>query len=191
MTALKQGEISSMKLSGREKWAIISSVSIIVFILYFFYFYQPITAETSNIIARLSAIERDVKNRRTLDSELKRLSNELASLYDELDFLYTGSFEGISQAEIILFLENLISHSAIKKIIRFGETDDYGTYKVAKVILNMDTNYSNLKRIIQGIEQAPWKNRIEQMRIVIKDKEDSNSQNYNIESEITIGFYCP
>lgn len=180
-----------MKLSGREKWAIISSVSIIVFILYFFYFYQPITAETSNIIARLSAIERDVKNRRTLDSELKRLSNELASLYDELDFLYTGSFEGISQAEIILFLENLISHSAIKKIIRFGETDDYGTYKVAKVILNMDTNYSNLKRIIQGIEQAPWKNRIEQMRIVIKDKEDSNSQNYNIESEITIGFYCP
>lgn len=180
-----------MKLSRREKRVTILFISIIVFVLYFFYFYQPIIAETEDIIIRLSALERDVKNSRTLGIELKRLNDRLASLYDEVDFLYNDIFGGISQAEIILFIEDLIRPLGLKKTIRFEEIVDYKAYRVAKMTVCMDTNYSNLKRIIQGIEQSPWKNRIEQMRSVVKDRGGLVSEKYNVEVEMTIGFYCP
>ena len=79
-------------------------------------------------------------------------------------------FGGRNQAEIILFMEDLVRPLGVMKNIRFEQIEDYGAYKVARMVISIDTSYANLKRIVKELEQAPWKNRIEKMKTVVKGK---------------------
>ena len=188
MIAIIWEGLSVMKLFPRGKWANILFISVIVYILYFFYFYRPIMAETEDILNRIYTVEQDVENNKSLDMELKMLNDELSSLYEELGLLQNDAFGGRNQAEIILFMEDLVRPLGVMKNIRFEQIEDYGAYKVARMVISIDTSYANLKRIVKELEQAPWKNRIEKMKTVVKG--NSVSQKYNIEVEMTVELYC-
>ena len=76
-----------MKLFPRGKWANILFISVIVYILYFFYFYRPIMAETEDILNRIYTVEKDVENNKSLDMELKMLNDELSKLIRGVGFV--------------------------------------------------------------------------------------------------------
>ena len=179
-----------MKLTNREVFTVAISIIIISSILYFVYFYRPIISETENLMDQLIEIRSFVTDSQDLDVKLQELNDELIGLNSELNFLSGEYFEGIEQAEIILFFEKLIKPFGTEKSIAFIGMEDYGAYKVARVVLRFETNYSSLKMILEKIEQSPWKNRIEKMNAVRRNTDDSTEYKYDMEVEMTIGFYC-
>lgn len=178
-----------MKLSRREIFTAAVSISIISIILYMVYFYQPFISEARILTDQLHSLKLDIEDSRNLETKIKNLNNELLSLRSEFNFLYAHSFEGAEQAEVILFLEKQINPYGVKKSISFTKPEEYGAYKVAKVVLSIETNFTNLIMILKGIEQAPWSSRIEKIKAARKNRDSSISRQYDLEVEMTVGFY--
>jgi len=147
-------------------------------------------SETEKLTEQLNKIRGQVMDDQDLNVKLQELNDELNLLSSELDFLSEDFFEGIEQAEMILFFEKMIKPYGVNKSVAFIGTEDYGRYKVTRVVLRFETSYSDLKIIIKEIEQSPWKNRIEKMNAVRKNIESFAVDQYEMEVEMTIGFYC-
>jgi len=179
-----------MKLARKEIFTLIISIFIILSVLYVVYFYQPIMNETNILEDQLSQLNEDIIKSKNSNVEIEKLKNELDSLRSILGPFHEAFFKATEQAEVLLFLEELIEPFGIKKTIRFEEVEDFGTYKIARVIVNLETNYPNLQQILKGIEQSPWGNRVEMLNAIIQNRENLISQLYDMEVEMTVGFYC-
>lgn len=110
-------EEEGMKLARKEIFTLIISIFIILSVLYVVYFYQPIMNETNILEDQLSQLNEDIIKSKNSNVEIEKLKNELDSLRSILGPFHEAFFKATEQAEVLLFLEELIEPFGIKKLL--------------------------------------------------------------------------
>lgn len=183
-----------MKLSKREIMLLTLALVIMIGALYYNYFYSPIKNDISTLQSEISAqtqqlavAKAQAMGMEALVKKTEKLSNDLKQQYPE----FLNCFE---QANILVFLNDLISPYGLKSSITFKDIEEKGISRIAKVHITLSTDYYGLIRILESLEQAVYYNEVESLIISSRtfDQSSIDSDNdfthYTLKVELTLGF---
>jgi septal ring factor EnvC (AmiA/AmiB activator) len=160
-----------MKLSRREKILLILVVVLALGAVYYFYFLTPFTKE-------MTQIQSDIAQKQTEFSTLNMQNGQLKLLDKQIDDLKTQNKElldkiptGFDQADLLNFIYDLTKSKSDKTSYIFEQPVDYVKIDCQKATLTFNTNYGNLKEILNTLKTCRFNNRIVLMVATTKEQE--------------------
>jgi len=176
-----------LKISNREKKLISVTLAVIISLSYYNFFYKDLYRQINLIKDEIHVNKLNLEDSSYTEIQIQDMQVNLSQL--EVDSQGISSIYDSKKInpQIIIFIEESIEGLGISTKLKFEDALEYDDYHTATVSLNLETNYTNLKKIIANIEEIPWPVAINHIKI---DKKQSNTVNrdYNCDVELILSF---
>jgi hypothetical protein len=174
-----------MNLSKRERVLIIGSAIILIIVIFLYYYYFPLKKEIENMETQLQEVLLQVED----GQRKKELVNDLQEELNNLQLAQSESKEylisSLDEPEIISYISRIIGNQGELKSLSFSGVTDREIYVSGDLGLKFETNYNELKKIIEKFENGEYFTTLNNVRIDKKEKEESSNEETNEEREKT------
>jgi uncharacterized membrane-anchored protein YjiN (DUF445 family) len=180
-----------MKLTNREKIILPAALLIIIAALFINFVYLPMDKDIKNLKIQSQDLENQIQ-----DEEMKqKLIVTLQSQIDEANEKLLNSNKDIlkvwDQAELLVFVENIIDKYSQKKSIDFFDVVTVDVVQKGEISLVVKTSYDDLLKLLKAFETADYYNNITSLSVkkVAEGMDDTKESSKLLEATMTIRFY--
>lgn len=181
-----------MKLTKRELILLIIVLVAGVGFLFVNYVYIPLDNDVEELDEQYSLLLEDEKKVKDLSIKIKALEKELMEIEESTIGVFDGMVEIWDQAEILVYLENIMEDLCYKYDINSYTPVDVVSIRSADINFSIETTYTNLKKILERLEDGKYYCSIEDIDITNKmtDGEPDSLEVMEITVDFTIRFYA-
>jgi hypothetical protein len=168
--------------------------------LYYTYFLSPLKIEIARIEKEMSSKHQKLIQLKTQAQKIDELEKMTAYSAAELMERYQDIPIGLDQAELMVFLEDILKPSGDQIKIEFAEVVDMDSYQLGGVNVTMKTTYPSFFHVLQRLEEAPYRNQIERLRISLEgrggpeekvlQRENQAIEKNNLRVDLSLNFYA-
>lgn len=178
-----------MKLTKREGILLIIVLIAGVLVLFYNFFYMPMQKEIASLETKYEQIEAEADNTKMYNDLTVQLNDELNTLQSDLEQAYVGFPDQWDQAEMLVYIEDLLEDLCDKQTLKIYDKEENGRISSASIGLEIITDYSRMKKILDKFETGNKFCIVETIEIIPKDENDSEWKPVKLEVKLSIKFY--
>jgi len=181
-----------MKLTKRELILLIVVLIAGISFLFFNYVYTPLNNDVKELEEQYNLLLEDEEKAKNLSIKIKALEKELIEIEESTEGVYDGMVELWDQAEILVYIEDLMEDLCDRFTINSYTPVDVVSIRSADIDLSIETNYENLHKILDRLEDGEYYCSIESINIAssLSDGEPDNTEPMDLSVSFTIRFYA-
>jgi hypothetical protein len=189
------------KLTTKEIVLLVALIFIVSGALYYNYFFSPYQEKMIDLEAEIKTNNQRLltlnNEQQSIIIDTEKLQNELAGIQDDLNNIPTG----IDEPMMLVFIEETLTGLAAESSVVFSpETVQNEYYQTSEIKLTFMSTYPNLKTILDGFENAPFRNRIVNINMSYEETaatlgptvlaaDDATTEDAETQEEETIEYY--
>lgn len=178
-----------MKLTKREGILLIIVLIAGVLVLFYNFFYMPMQKEIAGLETKYEQIEAEADNTKMYNDLTVQLNDELNTLQSDLEQAYVGFPDQWDQAEMLVYIEDLLEDLCDNQTLKIYDKEENGRISSASIGLEIITDYSRMKKILDKFETGNKFCVVETIEIIPKDENDSEWKPVKLEVKLSIKFY--
>lgn len=181
-----------MRLTKRETTLIIIVLLVGISFLYVNYVYFPLQDESKELEAKYNELLIEESDAKVLVAKTTALKAELKEIEDSTIGVYDGMVEIWDQAENLVYMEKLFEGLSERHTFNSYTPLDVSSIRTAEIDMSIVTNYTNLQRILNNLEDGKNYCTIESLNIVAKSRGNENPEwePMDLDVNLTVRFYA-
>lgn len=154
-----------MKLTKREKIAIVIFLGVLIFALYYRCFYKPLNQEIEAMSIHMEEEKEALPLHKMKAEKIKELKEDISRLNLEISNALNILPPANDQPGLIVHLNNTLGKLAQRKSMEIQQPVAESEFVSVPILISMETSYKELKQILISLEQSSYKNRIESLTV--------------------------
>ncbi len=149
------------KLSLKEIILLVLLIFVVTGALYYNYYFKPYQEEMLELDANIQANKQKLimlqSQQQAIIEDKAKLNNELLGIEDDLVNIPVG----VDEPKMLVFTEDTLTGLAKNSVINFKTdliSNEY--FQTSTILISYQTTYPNLKVILDGFRNAPFRNHI-------------------------------
>jgi hypothetical protein len=180
-----------MKLTNREKILLPAALFIIGVALFINFITWPLIKDIGRLFLQKEDIKIQISDAKVIQSEIEAKKEQIKMEQEKFASENENILKIWDQPELLAYIEETIDPLCEKKSINFFDTVSAGDVQAGEISIMINTNYDDLKKILEQFDQAKYYNTI--TSIMVKHQAsnlpETEAEKNDLEVSISLWFY--